>query len=301
VNSKNHVELNQSPSIDPAADAASPAARVPADPTPYNDVEAAAFWPLYARVSQPAIERACRGFSRSLTDNAMSDQDMTAWVDDRVWKMQREGKWPVFHDHPTPETAAARLADKARLLARWAYVALSRKTFRRKAREASHLREMSRAEKLACVSRTDADLERLENVNASLDSLRSAISEKTRMQVAASWQDADERRRVAMELGLDGDAVDEMMDRVESGEIRANTLDQMRSRSRREIRGVLGGGFLAGLLMLLSVMAVTFAAPSVAQAGEQTGGRPGGKRTDAGLVIGADHALRGEQTGGRPG
>ena len=45
------------------------------------------FWNHYAKVAQPAIERACRSFSRSLTDNAMSVEDMVAWVDDRVWKM----------------------------------------------------------------------------------------------------------------------------------------------------------------------------------------------------------------------
>lgn len=277
---------------------------VPTDPTPYNEQEAAAFWPLYAKVSQPVIERACRGFSRALTDNAMSSEDMAAWVDDRVWKMLRQGKWPVFHDHPTPADAAQRVADKARLLARWAYVALSRQTFRRKAREANHLREMGRVERLATVSRTDAAPEQMEEVNNALDMLRKSISDKTRLQVAASWHDAEERRHVAMELGVEGDDAEAMLQRVEDGAMKTNTLDQMRSRSRREIRGILGGmgsNGLGMLVLVIGVLAVIFGSAAPAVAGEQTGGRPGGKPgRDAGIQQ-VDTVVRGEQTGGRPG
>ncbi|MGE3108695.1 MAG: hypothetical protein AB7G11_06080 [Phycisphaerales bacterium] len=276
-------------------------ATVPVDPNPYNEREASEFWPLYARVAMPAIERACRAAARSLTDHAMSAEDMQAWVDDRMMRMLREGKWPVFHDHPSPADAAHRTAEKAKLLARWAYIALSRKTFREKARQAAHLRDMSRTERLASVSRTDASLEQLEEVNDSLDRLRKSISAKTRLQVAASWPEADERRRIMMELGVSGDDAEAMMQRVEDGQVKANTLDQMRSRSRREIRGILGGSMGLALVVITALMMV-LAGSTPAMAGEQTGGRPGGKpQRDSAASCVADHGFRGEQTGGRPG
>lgn len=285
------------------ADTSEPRQGVPTDPNPYNQHELAAFWPLYAKSGQPAIERACRGFSRAMTDNAMSVEDMSAWVDDRVMKMVREGKWPVFHDHPTPAIAAERIVEKSRLLARWAYIALSRQTFRRKAREARHMKEMSRTELLATVSRTDAGLEQLEQVNNSLDKLRASISAKTRLQVAASWPEADERRRVALELGVTDDDAEAMLERVDSGAMKANTLDQMRSRSRREIRGIMGSSPLTIALMVLGVLATVFGSAVPASAGEQTGGRPGGKPsiTAPSRLVSPGSAQRGEQTGGRPG
>jgi len=302
-----NVEPKTAPvSIEASSDVAGEARKgVPTDPNPYNAKELEAFWPLYARRGQPAIERACRGYSRAMTDNAMSVEDMAAWVDDRVMKMVHEGKWPVFHDHPTPEAAAERIVEKARLLARWAYIALSRQTFRRKAREAKHMKEMGRTELLASVSRTDAGMEQLEEVNNSLDRLRASISAKTRLQVAASWTEADERRRVALELGVTDEDADAMLDRVDDGAIKANTLDQMRSRSRREIRGILGASGNRALtigLLIVGVLMSVFGSVAPAMAGEQTGGRPGGKpsmRSDA-IVVHVDSASRGEQTGGRP-
>ncbi len=274
--------------------------RTTPDAHPYTETEAAAFWPLYAKVSMPAIERACRGAARSLTDNAMSAEDMQAWVDDRMMRMMREGKWPVFHDHPSPADAAQRTAEKAKLLARWAYIALSRKTFREKARQTAHLKDMSRTERLASVSRTDASIEQMEEVNDSLDRLRKSISVKTRLAVAASWPEADERRRVMMELGVSGEDAEAMMQRVEDGEVKANTLDQMRSRSRREIRGILGNG-LGMVVLIVGVLVALMSSASPVMAGEQTGGRPGKKPSlDAGAAM-VDQAMRGEQTGGRPG
>lgn len=300
------VSVEAAPPAPSAAETAETRQGVPTDPNPYNRVELDAFWPLYARSGQPAIERACRGFSRAMTDNAMSVEDMAAWVDDRVMKMVRQGKWPVFHDHPTPAQAAERIVEKARLLARWAYIALSRQTFRRKAREAKHMKEMGRTELLASVSRTDAGMEQLEEVNNSLDKLRASISAKTRLQVAASWPEADERRRVALELGVTDEDADAMLDRVDDGAMKANTLDQMRSRSRREIRGILGssgGSALTIVVMLIGVLAVVFGSVAPAVAGEQTGGRPGGKPSmnAAGKIVSVESAFRGEQTGGRPG
>lgn len=298
-----NVEPKPALTAQPAvAESTEPSKGVPTDPNPYNAQELSAFWPLYACTGQPAIERACRGFSRAMTDNAMSVEDMSAWVDDRVMKMVREGKWPVFHDHPAPAAAAERIVEKARLLARWAYIALSRQTFRRKAREAKHLKEMGRTELLASVSRTDASLEQLETVNNSLDKLRASISAKTRLQVAASWPEADERRRVALELGVTDEDAEAMLDRIDSGEMKANTIDQMRSRSRREIRGIMGHTALSFGLLIVGVIATVLGSATPAIAGEQTGGRPGGKPSmSEGAITSVDSAYRGEQTGGRPG
>jgi hypothetical protein len=271
--------------------------------TPMNQAQQDEFWQLYAKVAQPAIERSCRSFARALTDNAMCVEDMQAWVDDRVWKMVRRAAWPVFHDNPTPAAAAERVAEKAKLLARWAYVALSRQTWRRKAREAKLINGMSRSERLASVSSAPADFEKFEELGRDLDRVRSAISPRVRAQVAASWQETADRRRVALALDATTPADDALLDKAESGEIKANTLDQMRCRSRRDIRSILkprsphpGAAVIA---MVLSATLALFTSAAPAFAGEQTGGRPG--RPAVTQTAPAHDVARGEQTGGRPG
>lgn len=268
----------------------------------YTQAQQNEFWTLYARIAQPAIERACRAGARALTDHAMSAEDMVAWVDDRVWRMLREagvggeGGWPVFHDGPTPADAAQRLAEKSKLLARWAYLALSRKTWRRKAREAKYLKGMSRVERLAAVEPAEVDFEHFEQVQADLERIRDSVSDKARANMAASWQDPEDRRRIAAALGATDAAADALIARAEAGEIKANTLDQMRSRSRREVRSALGRTIGRVLVLAVGIGAMLLAtAPTVA--GEQTGGRPG-VRPEASRDAGA---YAGEQTGGRPG
>lgn len=268
--------------------------------TPMNQAQQDEFWKLYAKTAQPAVERACRSFARTLTDNAMCVEDMQAWVDDRVWKMVRRAAWPVFHDSPTPSVAAERVAEKAKLLARWAYIALSRQTWRRKAREAKLINGMSRSERLASVSSAPVDFEKFEEIGRDLDRVRSAISPRVRAQVAASWQDTAERRRIALALEVTSQADDTLLDKADSGEIKPNTLDQMRCRSRRDIRSILkprdGAALFA--MVLSAAIALLGSAPS-AFAGEQTGGRPG--RPSVTSVVPAGEIARGEQTGGRPG
>jgi hypothetical protein len=265
---------------------------------PMSQVEQDEFWRLYAANAMPAIERACRSFARSLTDNAMSAEDMQAWVDDRVWKMARRAAWPVFHDSPTPAVAAERVVEKSKLLARWAYIALSRQTWRRKAREARLINGMSRSERLASVSSAPVDFEKFEQIAEDMERVRSAVSAKVRAQVAASWQDPEERRRVALALDAVAPADDALIAKAEKGEIKPNTLDQMRCRTRKEIRSILRPGS-ALLAMIVSAVLALLATPSPAQAGEQTGGRPGHPSATAPHVAG--DAFRGEQTGGRPG
>jgi hypothetical protein len=262
---------------------------------PMTQVEQDEFWGHYAKIAMPAIERACRSFAKSLTDNAMSVEDMRAWVDDRVWKMVRRAAWPVFHDSPAPLAAAERVAEKSKLLARWAYVALSRQTWRRKAREAKLINGMSRSERLASVSSAPVDFEKFEELNGDLDRIRQAVSSKTRAQVAASWQDPEDRRRVALALDATTPADDALINKADAGEIKANTLDQIRCRTRKEIRSILKPGTL---LVIVSAALGLLASASPAEAGEQTGGRPGRSALISGDV--ASDVARGEQTGGRP-
>jgi hypothetical protein len=303
-NTTNRLDGLKSKLTSAAPETGAKAARSPDGPV-MAAAEQEEFWRLYAKVAMPAIERSCRGFSRALTDNAMSAEDMTAWVDERVWKMLRKGAWPVFHDSPSPQEAAERLAQKSKLLARWAYMGLSRSTWRRKAREAKYLSGMSRSERLAAVSSTPADLERMDEVHEDLERIRKAVSAKTRTQAAASWHEPEDRRRIAMVLGVTGPGEEAVIARAETGEIKANTLDQMRSRTRKEIRSILKGPGATVLVLIVSMLALVLGA-APAQAGEQTGGRPGG-RAEVGAVksgaIMSGHALlarEGEQTGGRP-
>lgn len=265
--------------------------------TPMNEAQQNEFWRHYAGIAMPAIERACRSFARSLTDNAMSAADMQAWVDDRVWKMVRLAAWPVFHDNPAPRVAAERVVEKAKLLARWAYIALSRQTWRRKAREARLISGMSRSERLASVSSAPADFEKFEQITEDLDRIRQAVSDRVKGQVAASWQDAEDRRRIALALGATDPADEKLITRADTGEIKANTLDQMRCRSRKEVRAILRPG-TALLVLVASAVLALFVAP--ARAGEQTGGRPGRGDLSAQVDVASTHD-RGEQTGGRPG
>lgn len=268
--------------------------------TPMTDAQQKEFWDHYARNAQPVIERACRSFARSLTDNAMSVDDMVAWVDDRVWKMVRRAAWPVFHDNPSPVAAAERIVEKSKLLARWAHIALSRQTWRRKAREAKLINGMSRSERLSSVSSAPADFEAFEEIALDLERVRTVVSEKVRAQVAASWQDPAERRRVALALDATSPADDALITKAETGEIKPNTLDQMRCRTRRDIRSMLRPlpPGAAMILMVVTAVLSVLGAPRATEAGEQTGGRPGRS------VVAAEtsfDAARGEQTGGRPG
>jgi hypothetical protein len=268
----------------------------------YTQAQQNEFWTLYARISQPVIERACRAAARALTDHAMSAEDMMAWVDDRVWRMLREadaveGGWPIFHDQPAPAAAAQRVAEKSKLLARWAYLALSRTTWRRKAREAKYLKGMSRVERLAAVEPAEVDFEHFEQVQLDLERIRENVSAKTRANIAASWQDPEDRRRIASALGATDAAAEALIAKADAGQIKANTLDQMRSRGRREVRAALGRNISRVLALAIGIGAMLLAS-APAFAGEQTGGRPGG-RPDAAQRDAGQFA--GEQTGGRPG
>jgi hypothetical protein len=277
--------------------------------TPMSEREQEIFWTLYAKRVQPAVERACRAYSRSLTDNQMSVEDMAAWVDDRVWRMCREGGYPLVHELPTPEAKIERLAKQSRLLARWAYTALSRKHWRRKAAQTKLLQGMSRTERLSAVSDSPIDFESRDEVQATLDALRNKVNVRVRQTLAATWPEAGDAHRAAVALGAADEASDEAINKAQSGEVARNTIDQMRSRARREAKSILGATKRSGLVLFLIAMLGVLATMSTpTYAGEQTGGRGGGGRTGSGGGGGApripaflpDPEMEdGEQTGGR--
>lgn len=280
------------------------------------------FWSLYAKRVRTPVERACRRLSRTLTDNAMDPDDMVAWVDQRVWKMLEAGAWPTFHDDPTPQVAVERLESNAGTLARWAHLALVRKTFRRAAREAAYERAAtaealsagttSRTEALAATSGAGASFEHTEQIEADLARVRAAVAERVRQRMAASWSEPGERRRIAMALGVVDGATETLIESATTGDMKVNTVQQMRSRATREIRAIMGSAArAAGALALAAFMALGVS-PSSTFAGEQTGGRGGrGGRVvepaihaQVGPEIGssalrAENIAKEEQTGGR--
>lgn len=289
------------------------------------------FWRLYEKQVRTPVERACRRLSRTRTDNAMDPDDMIAWVDQRVWKMLETAAWPTFHDSPTPEVAIERLVNNAGTLARWAHLALVRKTFRREAREAAYEKTMAvevlakstmtRTEVLAATSGAGAAFEKNEAISADLAKVRAAVAERIRQKMAASWSEPGERQRIAMALGVTDESADELIEDATTGGMKVNTVQQMRSRATREIRSIMQGAAQSvGAKAIKAVGAIAIAAflalsmnPTAAYAGEQSGGRGGnrgGRSVEMGVVeeggnrdpVGQmDSSVIGreEQTGGR--
>lgn len=271
------------------------------------------FWRLYDLKARPAIERACRSVSRSLSEGTMDPDEMISWVHQRVWRMAEASAAPTFHDDPTPEQAVERLTRHARTLARWAHLALMRAHWRRAARQGTIQSELTRAERLAMVSRVESELERDEAVQAKLAEVRESVSHQLRAKLAASWPEAAERRRIALALGATETSDDDLIDRTSSGEMKENTVQQMRSRAQRQIRAILGASKrIAVLALVLSVASFTTNARAVPFDGEQTGGRTplatlatqtlGVASQTLGVAVQTMDSLRsGEQTGGRGG
>lgn len=247
------------------------------------------FWGLYSRGGREALERACRSASRALTDNTLPAEDLVAWAEDRLMRMLDESGWPIFHDDPTPETADQRVTASAKLLARWAYLALARKHWRRRNAEGHAI---SRAESIAAASRT-ATFETSEQIDADLETIRRAIDEKTRTRMAAAWLEKGEAHRIALALGATSEEADALVDKAIRGEIKRNTIDQMRSRSRATIREILAGRIAVTLIVAFTMFFLSSGASAFG--GEQTGGGRGGGGASASL---APDATGGEQTGG---
>jgi hypothetical protein len=158
---------------------------------------------------------------------------------------------------------------------------------------------MSREERLASVSAPPEDLERFEELKIDLDRIRQEVSERTRRNAAASWHDPADRQRIALALGATSKEDDRAIEQAGAGAIKPNTLDQMRSRSRKEIRAMLINRRNTALLLIISAAMCLFASGARAQvkADERTGGRDGLR---AATIHNVDQPARVEQTGGRP-
>jgi uncharacterized membrane protein len=108
-------------------------------------------------------------------------------------------------------------------------------------------------------------------------------------------QDKNDRRRAALALGATRREDDRLINQIDAGLIKENTVQQMRSRARRHAADALGASIRLPLI-LLAATAILFTA-SPAEAGEQSGGRRGGKTMTAPAV--AAVLAETEQTGGR--
>lgn len=272
------------------------------------------FWTMYNDRARPRIEACCRKLSRELTDHTMDPDDMIAWADDRVWRLLVKGGWPTFHDDPTPEQAIDRLCRNALVLSRWAYLALSRKHWRRASRAQAYVNGLSQAERMAMVKAAPTGLEQREQIAADLDRVRAILDEPTKRKLAASWPEESERRRIAMALEATDEQTRELIDETTGGEMKPNTVQQMRSRIRKQIRTIVDQVPRSGLALALIASAVVLtltataqAGPSMAREGEQTGGRKGMVlagldsvgQDSAGQNAGLNPLICGEQTGGR--
>lgn len=262
------------------------------------------FWSLYERRARGPIDAACRAAARKLSGRTMDADDLIAWVDTRVWRMLERSAAPTFHDDPTPEQAVERVIEHAPTLARWAYLGLCRKHWRREQKAAEYLGGMSRAERLAAVSTAGDGFAPTEEVKADLDRVRAALGKNLAEKLAASWPEKGERHRVALALGATDHATDELIDDTIDGTMKENTVQQMRSRARKRVAEIFEPTPVArkaiGLLMALTLGLLAITTPD-ARAGEQSGGRKGGgSALDAPITLQA-HTPGGEQSGGRGG
>lgn len=259
------------------------------------------FWQLYEQQARSPIERACRHASRVKTDSTMDIHDMVAWVDTRIWTMLERDAYPTFHDDPTAEQAVERLIKHASTLARWAYLALSRSHFRRLEQRAGFMSGMSRAERLSMASAVDRKIEKREALDNAIGALRKSLTANEKQRLAASLSEKAERTRVALILGATRREDDAMIRKVNAQTINSNTVQQMRSRARKRAQEALDAArhsplWLMGAAVLLSVSLGS----SIAEAGEQSGGRKGSMTAPACAQIDLDPRLmEGEQSGGR--
>lgn len=272
------------------------AGRRPREGADVNIQEQSRFWGEYDAKVRPMVERACRAASRSLSDGTMDPDDMASWVHQRVWTMLEASAYPTFHDDPSVPVAVERLRANVRTLARWAYLSMMRKHWRRAARQASLKAGLSRAERLAMVTRYDPEPERDAEIRARLESVKNSVSDRLRAKLAASWPERQERERIALALGATSKADDDLIRRTSSGEMKENTVQQMRSRAQRQVRSILSGLRRSAGVLIAAVVVLGFAAD--ARAGEQSGGRRGGKGS---REVQIDLDSRGEQSGGRKG
>ena len=267
------------------------------------------FWALYESSVRPAIERSCTSASRTKTDSTMDIDDMIAWIDTKVWRMLESDGYPTFHDNPTPEQAIERLTTHAPTLARWAYLALCRKHFRRLNRSANFISGLSQAQRLAMTSAVDTTIEDRTELDDAISSLRDSLTPSEKQKLAASWIEKSDRQRVAMVLGATRKEDDRMITKTTGGGMSENAVQQMRSRARKRAAEILEHASQTAkklpLIVIATLVLLTISLTSTsAYAGEQSGGRKGtmtapSQRLAAPQLSQSSEIIPGEQTGGR--
>lgn len=233
------------------------------------------FWDLYQSRCRPAIEGACRSHLRRTGSHAVDLDDMVSWVDCRVWRLVRDRSSGILESALTAEDAADRIARASGMLARWAHLALVRRGIRRSQLERA-VEDVEAAVELSQARSVSAEIERREEVQEALASLRRTLSADLRGQLAASWKAPTERARVAQALGATRPADEDLGQRVLSGTIRTNTVEQMRSRSLRRSQDIMSS--IRKTLALVFV-ALTLAAAFAPSAEAATPGKKGGEQT----------------------
>jgi hypothetical protein len=255
------------------------------------------FWQMYESKVRAAVERSCRSASRTLTDSTMDIDDMIAWVDTKVWKMLESDGYPTFHDNPSVDQAIERLTTHAPTLARWSYLALCRKHFRRLNRNTQYINGMSQAQRLAMTSAVDTTIEDRAELDQTLDSLRETLSASEKQKLAASYIEKGERHRVAMVLGATRKEDDRLITKTTGGGMNENAIQQMRSRARKRALQILQEAAKTPFFLLVTLVILTISvSSSTSYAGEQTGGRKGSRTTD--IVLASTPTLQDSQWGG---
>ncbi|MFI4893727.1 MAG: hypothetical protein ACIAQ0_09890 [Phycisphaerales bacterium JB058] len=237
------------------------------------------FWDLYAKSCRPSIESACVTHLRRTGNKAIDLDDMISWIDCRVWRLVRERPAELLDESLTADEAAERIARASGMLARWAYMALVRSASRRSQRERA-TEDVEMVMELARSQSTSSRLERNETTAAALNELRSKLGAELRGRIAASWKQPDERTRIAEALDAKRPEDENLLDRVNAGEIRTNTVEQMRSRSLHRSRDIMKSirRSIALLAVMLSVALITTAPAHAANGGDDDGGEQTGGR-----------------------
>ena len=236
------------------------------------------FWELYAASCRPAIESACLSHLRRTGNNAVDPDDMISWIDCRVWKLVRERPAELLDESLSPEVAAERIARASGMLARWAYMALVRSSSKRAHRERA-TEDLEIVMQLGQSQSSVSRIERDEATAQAINDLRSKLSAELRGRLAASWKQPDERAQIAAALDATRPEDEKLRDRVFAGEIKTNTVEQMRSRSLHRSRDLMKSirrSFAVVLVMLSAALLTTapaYASGGGSDGGEQTGGR----------------------------
>ncbi|MEM8756196.1 MAG: hypothetical protein AAGF47_00250 [Planctomycetota bacterium] len=233
------------------------------------------FWALYEPDLRQHLERACSAHLRRV-GGPVDPDDMVSWAAQRVWKMLRDRPNQIIEDGVTAEQAAERVKTAAPLLARWAYLAHIRKEARHAERERAS-EDLEAVRRLSAVRAEPGAFERKQGVADALAAVRARASAQLRGRLAATWPAADERARIQSALDAQRDEDDDLRDRVNSGDLKENTVHQMRSRSLKAARDLFrdAGRFLP-LIAVAAFVAAAFAGSAMANdddGGEQTGGK----------------------------